>query len=45
MMLCILIEVKFNKLQLQDMFLIPKATNGEEDRELNVSFMLRMENW
>lgn len=44
MMLCILIEVKFNKLQLQDMFLIPKATNGE-DRELNVYFMLRMENW
>lgn len=43
-MLCILIEAKFNKWQLQDMFLIPKA-NNRVARELNASFMLRIENW
>lgn len=44
--MCVLIEVKFNKWQLQDMFPAPKANNnGEVVRELNVSFMLRIENW
>lgn len=43
-MLCILIEAKFNKWQLQDMFLIPKA-NNRVARELNASLMLSIENW
>lgn len=43
-MLCMLIEAKFNKWQLQDVFLIPKA-NNRVARELNASFMLRKENW